>query len=259
MTDERRWALVTGASSGLGVEFARALAARGTNLVLAARREAPMRQLAADLAGRHGIEAVVEPIDLAAPGSAAELRGRLDGRGVTPDILVNNAAFGISSPFLDQDPGRLNAMLQLDIVALTELTQVFGQRMAERGRGHVLMVASLAAFQPCPNTAAYAAAKAYILSFGEALHVELAPKVGVTVLAPGLMETEFFGVSGYNPPAALRRTVLTPARVAAIGLDAMFAGRPSVVAGRLNGMMAFSNRLTSRHFQAKAVHSLAKG
>lgn len=256
---DARWALVTGASSGLGVEFATALAAKQVNLVLAARREQPMQQLAAQLRQRHGVEVVVETVDLAEPDSAAALQLRLDNREIEPGILVNNAGFGLSSALLDQDPQRLRAMLQLDIVTLTELTQVFGRRMASRGRGHILLVASLAAYQPTPLLAAYGAAKAFVLSFGEALHAELASKVGVTVLSPGLMDTGFFEVSGYpQPKAALRRTMLSPAKVAEIGLDAMFSGRPSVIAGRLNRVMAFSSRLTSRRFQANTVLRMSK-
>ncbi len=150
-------------------------------------------------------------------------------------------------------------MLQLDIVALTELTYVFGQRMAERGGGHILLVASLAAYQPTSHLAAYAAAKAYVLSLGEALHVELAPKVGVSVLSTGLMETGFFAVSGYQPSPLFRRTKMMPAAVAAIGLDALFAGRSSVVAGHLNRLMVAPNRFISRHFQAKVALRLTKG
>ncbi len=256
---KRQWALVTGASSGLGVEFAKALAARRIDLVLAARREEPMRRLAEQLGREHGIEVVVEPIDLAEPDSAAALQGRLDARGIEPDILVNNAAFGLSGGFLEHDPARLRTMLQVDVVALTELTHVFSRRMAARGGGRILLVASLAAYQPTPLLGAYGAAKAYVLSFGESLNVELAPKVGVTVLSPGLMETEFFGVADYRPNASMRRTMLPPARVAAIGLKAMFAGRSSVIAGRLNGIMAFSTRFMSRHAQAKMVLSMSKG
>lgn len=254
-----QWALITGASSGLGVEFARALAARRINLVLAARREQPMQQLAVQLAQQFGVETLVEAIDLSLPDSAAALQRRLDTRGIEPDILVNNAGFGLNSTFVDHDPERLLAMLQLDVVTLTELTHLVGKRMAARGGGHILLVASLSAYQPTPILAAYGAAKAFVLSFGEALHVELAPKVGVTVLSPGLMQTEFNDVSGYKMPASLKATMLAPAQVAKIGLDALFAGKPSVIAGRLNGIMAFSSRFTSRAFQAKTVFRLSEG
>ncbi len=256
---DMKWALVTGASSGLGVEFAMALAAKRINLVLAARREGPMQDLAARLQESHGVEVVVEAIDLSEPDSAAALQRRLGDRGIEPDILVNNAGFGLSGEFLAHDPKRLREMLQLDIVTLTELTHVFGRRMAERGGGQILLVASMAAHQPTPLLGAYGAAKAYVLSFGESLNVELAPKVGVTVLSPGLMDTEFNAVSGYETNSSMRSTMLPPARVAAIGLDAMFAGKSSVIAGQLNKVMAFSNRLMSRHAAAKTVLRMSKG
>lgn len=254
-----QWALVTGASSGLGIEFAKALAARRTNLILAARRKEPMQRLAVELTEQFGVEIIVEAIDLSEPNSAAVLQHRLSERGVEPDILINNAAFGLSSPFIDHKPDRLRAMLQLDVITLTELTHVLGKRMVDRGRGHILLVASMAAYQPTPTLSAYGAAKAFVLSFAEALHVELAPKVGVTVLSPGLMDTGFFEVSGYQPQASMRRTMLSPAKVAAIGLQAMFAGKSHVIAGRLNRMMAFSGRFFSRHMQAKMVFQMSKG
>ncbi len=246
------WALLTGASSGLGVELARGLAERRTHLVLTARSELPMQQLAQKLRQKHGIEVVVEPLDLGAAGSANVLERRLEQRGIEPDVLVNNAGFGLYGAFLAHEPERLRAMLQLDIVSLTELCQIFGRRMAARGRGHILLVGSMAAYQPVPLLAAYAGAKAFVLSFGEALHVELAPKVGVTVLSPGLMDTGFNAVSGYETPKALERMKLLPAEVARIGLDAMFAGKSGVIAGRLNKIMGFSSRLLSRHLAAKA-------
>jgi short-subunit dehydrogenase len=254
-----QWALVTGASSGLGVELARALAARGLNLVLVARREEPMQKLATELRRQHGAECIVEAIDLSEPDSAASLQRRLDQRNIDPDILINNAAFGLAGAFLDHTPERLREMLQLDVITMTELTHVFGKRMAARGRGHVLLVASMAAYGPTPILAAYGAAKAFVLSFGEALHAQLAPKVGVTVLSPGLIDTGFNEVSGYRPEETVRRTMLAPAKVAEIGLDAMFAGRSSVIAGRLNKIMAFSSRFISRQLQAKLVIRLSKG
>lgn len=191
------------------------------------------------------------PVDLSAPGSASVLTERLDREGVKPALLLNNAAFGMAGPFVDADPARLLAMLQLDVVTLTELTLLLGRRMATVGYGRILLVGSLASFSPCPNLAAYAAAKAYVLSLGEALNVELAPAVGVTTLLPGLMDTGFGTASGFKTPASLRRTILPVEKVARIGLDALFAGRPSVVAGKINKLTAFSNRLLSRHLVAK--------
>lgn len=258
MSFEGQWALVTGASSGLGREFARALAGRKINLVMAARREEPMRQLAAELVQQYGIEVAVESIDLGIATSPSELQKRLDDRGIVPDILINNAAFGLSGEFLSQEPDRLREMLQLDILSMTELTHLFGTRMAKRGSGHILLVASLAAYQPDPLLAAYGAAKHFVLALGVALHVELAPKVGVIVVSPGLMDTEFNDVSGYRPKASLQRTIVSPAKVAQAGLKAMFAGKSSVIVGRLNRLAAFSNRFTSRYLQAKVTYRMSK-
>ena len=245
------WALVTGASGGLGKALASEIAARGYHVALAARDEAALRALASQLEERHGVKAQVFPIDLSAPGSAVLLQERLDHAGVEPDVLVNNAAFGIAAPFTSTDHARLVAMLQLNVTTLTELTLLLGQRMAARGCGRILLVGSLASFSPCPNLASYAAAKAYVLSLGEALNVELAPAVGVTVLSPGLMDTGFNAASGFETPAGLRHTILPVERVARIGLDALFAGKSSVVAGRINKVTAFSNRLLPRHLVAR--------
>ena len=253
-----QWALVTGASSGLGKEFARALASRKCNLVLTARREEPMQALASELRERHGVEIVVEPIDLGAPASPAQLQKRLDDRGIQPDILINNAAFGLAGDFMTQEPARLREMLELDILSLTELSHLFGKRMADRGMGHILLVASLAAYQPDPWLAAYGAAKHYVLAFGIALHVELAPKVGVTVVSPGLMDTGFNEVSGLKSKASQKSTVVSPAKVAEAGLKAMFAGRSSIIVGKINRIVAFSNRFASRNIMAKITYLLAK-
>jgi len=247
------WALVTGASSGLGRELAIALAVRGINLVLAARREEPMRQLAARLTRQYGVEVLVEAIDLATPDSAATLLGRLDQRHIEVDILINNAAIGLSSAFVDQPSDHLRAMLQLNVVTFTELAQVVGKRMVARGRGHILLVAGTAAYQPTPILSVYGAAKAFVLSLGEALHVELGSQVNVTVLSPGFMDTDFSDAVGYRAPAWARRTRLSPVKVANIGLAAMFAGKPSVIAGRINRVVAFFGRFLSRHRQAKMV------
>ena len=253
-----QWAVVTGASSGLGVEFARNLASRKHNVVLVARRAEPMEALAEELRQQHGVQVAVESLDLSTPSSAVELQNRLEGQGIEPDILVNNAGFGLSGEFISQEPGRLREVLQLDIVTLTELTHLFGKRMANRGRGNILLVASLAAYQPDPLLAAYGAAKHYVLALGVALHVELGSRVNVTVVSPGLMDTGFNDVSGFKPKASLKPSIVSPVKVAATGLDAMFAGKSSVIVGKLNRFTAFSNRFTSRLLQAKLTYRMSK-
>ncbi len=173
-------------------------------------------------------------------------------------MVINNAGFGLSGEFITQEPERLREMLQLDIVTLTELTHLFGKRMAARGRGNILLVASLAAYQPDPLLAAYGAAKHYVLAFGVALHVELAGKVNVTVVSPGLMDTGFNDVSGFKPKASLKPSIVAPSIVAAAGLKAMFAGKSSVIVGKINRLTAFSNRFTSRFLQAKLTYRMSK-
>lgn len=252
------WAIVTGASSGLGVSFATALARRGHDLILIARRESPMRELADKLEREHRIKVIVQSLDLGEPNATARLKQMLDADGIAVDILINNAAFAISGPLLDQDPERLRAMLQLNIMALTELTQAFGRSMAQRGRGLILLVASVGAYTPSPLAAAYSATKSYVLSFGEALNVELGPNVGVTVMSPGLMETEFHDVAGFTMKASMRRSVLSTGKVAAIGLDAMFAHRSSVIAGRINTLGAFASRLLPRSFLARMAYQVSR-
>ena len=251
-------ALVTGASSGLGIEFARELARRRYNIVLTARSTAPMELLAGELRARYGVNVDVVPTDLSVDGAAERLTSTLDAQGLHPDTLINNAGVGLHSRFVDQDVASIKAMLQLDIISLTELTHLYAQRMTDRGGGRILLVGSMAAYQPIPLMAAYAAAKAYVLSFGEALAVELAPKVGVTVLSPGLMDTGFNRTSGYTTPASLKRMELLPATVAWIGIEAMLAGKSGVIAGRLNKVMALSSRLFPRHFSARKALQMAE-
>jgi len=256
MSDSTEWALVTGASGGLGVELARGLAARGYPVVITARGAAALEAVAADIRRDFKVEVAVEALDLSVADSAAVLRDRLDQRGIDPGIVVNNAGFGISGAFIDHDPQRLREMLQLNIVSLTELSHIYGRRMAQRGSGRILLVASMAAYQPDPLLAAYGASKAYELWLGEALNVELGPKVAVTVLSPGLMDTGFNAASGYETPESMRSMILPTARVAEIGLSALFAGKPSVIAGRLNNLMAFGARLVPRHLSARAAYRL---
>lgn len=255
----RKVALVTGASSGLGIALVRDLAARGYDIALTARSEAPMRQLADEVRSRRGVSATVHPADLSLPGSVDALLKDLEAQAITPHVLVNNAAFGHAGAFVDLDPSRLTAMLHLNMTSLTELTLGVGRRMRTAGKGHILLVSSTAAYQPTPLMAAYGASKAYILSLGEALHVELAPTVTVTVLSPGLMETGFNKVTGYQPSKAVQRFLLPTEHVAKVGLDALFAGRASVVPGGWNAAGAMANRFMSRQAGAKLFYRVAQG
>jgi short-subunit dehydrogenase len=247
-------ALITGASSGLGLEFAELLAAQKVNLVLAARRKEPMEKLAAELRRRHGVDVIVEPIDLAAPGAAARLKSGLDEKSLQIDILVNNAGYGLHDDFLETPLERTTDMIQLNITALTELSFVFGRDMATRGSGRILLVASLLAFQPVPAFAVYAATKYYVLSFGEALHDELRPHgVVVTSLCPGHTETGFDAAASAPVSPLLRLLTMKARPVAESGLRALSKGKASVIPGFMNKVFAFSNRFTPRSMQRAAM------
>src|SRR5262244_1545424 len=217
-----KWALVTGASSGFGVHFAALLAQRKANLVLAARRIEPMEQLAQQLRQNHNVSVVVEGIDLSVAGATADLKARLDQRGIAIDILVNNAGYGLYGSFVEQPLQKIIEMLQLNMIALTELTHVFSRGMVERQSGHILLVASLLGYQATPGYAAYAATKAYVLSLGEALHAELkSAGVGVTVVSPGPTSTSFGDVAGQRDTPLLRMLMMKPLPVARVGIRAL--------------------------------------
>jgi short-subunit dehydrogenase len=252
-----KWALITGASSGLGVEFADLLAAQKVNLVLAARRQEPMEKLASNLRRKYGVDVLVEAIDLASPGAAGRLKSGLDARSVTIDILLNNAGYGLHGDFLETPIERTVDMIQLDITAVTELTHLFGRDMATRRSGHILLVASLLAFQAVPSYAAYAATKAYVLALGEALHDELRPHgVVVTTLCPGHTATGFDEAAGATASVLLRLLTMKPRPVAASGIRALLQGKAMVVAGLSNKMAAFSNRLTPRSMQRATMRRI---
>lgn len=254
-----QWALVTGASSGFGVDFAHLLAERGANLVLAARSVEPMEDLATALQARHGVRTRVVGIDLARPGVGVELHDRLARDGIEIDVLINNAGYGVYGDFLSQPAARTLDMLQLNIVALTELTHAFARDMAARGRGKILLVSSIGGYQATPTYAAYSASKAYVLLFGEALHEELKARgVGVTVLSPGITATRFLEVSGQRPTLYQRLVMMRSRPVARLGLKALYSGRASIVPGWLNALTAWSNRLMPRMVQRRVAFALMK-
>lgn len=242
-----QWALVTGASSGFGIDFAHLLAARGASLVLVARRSEPMQALAGELKWTHGTHCHVIAMDLARPGVGAELHAKVIARRVAIELLVNNAGFGVFGDFVDQPLASETRMLQLNVVALTELTHVFAADMVKRGSGRILLVGSLGGFQPLPRYAAYAASKAYVLSFGEALHEELKDRgVAVTVLCPGVTATNFLSASGQGTMPLPDVLTMQSRPVAEIGLKALDAGQASVVPGLPNQATAFASRILPR-------------
>jgi short-subunit dehydrogenase len=245
-------ALVTGASAGLGVEFARQLSERGHRLVLAARRKERLDSLAAELGNARTVE-----IDLSRPGAAAELIENVRKAGEAVDLLVNNAGFGLHGRFDRAEPERLRQMVGLNCGALTELCRAVLPEMMERRSGGILNVASTAAFQPGPGMAVYFATKAYVLSLSEALHEEVRRfGVRVTALCPGPTRTEFGEVAGFGGNRTVDRLSMDAGRVVRSGLEALDRNRAVAITGALNKMGAFSTRFAPRALVRKIAGSI---
>ena len=255
-----KWALVTGASSGLGIEFAKLFAERNANLVLVARRTEPMEQLAEALRKERSVQVLVIGVDLSQPGSAAELKAQLDARGIGIEVLVNNAGFGMYGEFIDQPIEKITEMMRLNTMALTELTHVFGREMANRGHGQILLVASVLGYQAVPGYAAYAASKAYVLLLGEALHQELSPRgVSVTTVSPGTTATAFSATAGERSSPLLKALRMKPQVVAKTAVLAATRKKASVVPGFLNKVIVFEDRLMPRSMQRMVFGKVMAG
>jgi uncharacterized protein len=239
-SSNRPVALVTGASSGIGAALARELARHGHDLVLSARSLAPMETLAEEVRGLGG-DATIIPADLAERGAAATLTRDIVAAGIEIEVLVNNAGLGAIGRFDDIDPVRNAEIMQVNIVAPTELTRLLLPPMLARRRGKIMLVASTASFLPCPNMAVYAASKAYVRSFGEALSQELAGSgVTVNVLCPGTTATNFFEVAGSLPSPLQARRMMTAEDVAQIGYAGLARGQRVTIAGLANRILAFA-------------------
>jgi len=244
---KKEWVLVTGASSGFGEEFARQYAAKGHPLVLVARRLDRLQSIAEKIRQQHHIEVVVEQVDLSDVAAILQLHQRLRERDIAIDVLINNAGHGLQGPFLGARLDAALAMVQLDVASLTAVTHVFAQDMRIRGRGKILLVASLLAYLGVENFAVYSAAKAYVLRLGEALHRELRSEgITVTTLCPGMSDTGFAAAAEQRITPALKRLMMQPAAVVRTGIRALHAGRLSVVPGLANKAMALLTRTTPR-------------
>jgi short-subunit dehydrogenase len=234
--------LITGASAGLGAEFARQCARRGAPLALAARRRERMEALAAELGGDiHIFEA-----DLSKAGAAASLIAELEAEGLSVGTLINNAGFGLAGKFAERPLARLSEMIDLNVRTLTELCHLVLPAMRARGRGSILNVASTAAFQPGPNMAVYYASKAYVLSFTEALHHELKGSgIHVSALCPGPTHSEFSDVADSHSPV-LERMKMPAAPVVEAGLDGLDRNKAVVIPGFKNKVGAQASRFLPR-------------
>ncbi len=242
-------ALVTGASAGLGAEFARQLAAKGERLVLVARRRERLDELAAALGNARAVA-----MDLSEPGAAARLMADLEQHGDTVELLVNNAGFGLAGQFAELDGDRQREMIDLNCGALAELAHAVLPGMVARMAGGILNVASTAAFQPGPGMAVYFATKAFVLSFSEALHDEAEPHgVKISCLCPGPTRTEFRSVSGFDPKGRLAKLSADAASVVAAGLRGLERNQAVVVPGLSNKMIAQAHRLLPRAVMRRAA------
>jgi uncharacterized protein len=248
MTNLGKTALITGASSGIGYEFTRLFAKNGYDLVLAARSEKQLMQLAHDLKEKFGVSVKVIVKDLSQASAPEEIFTELQQEGVTIDVLVNNAGFATYGMFAEIDLAAELQEMQLNMVTLTHLTKLFLPDMLKRRRGKILNVASTAAFQPGPLMAVYYATKAYVLSFSEALANELrGTGVSVTTLCPGPTE------SGFQKRASIEESrlvsgkkIMDAARVARAGYRALMAGKTVVIPGLRNKILAEAVRFSPR-------------
>ena len=245
-------ALITGASAGLGAEFARQLAKRGQRLVLAARRKERLDAIAAEVGNARAVEA-----DLGKPGAAADLLANVAAEGESVELLVNNAGFGLTGRFAELDASRQREMIDLNVGALTDLCRLVAPQMIERRSGGILNVASTAAFQAGPGMAVYFATKAYVLSFSEALHEELKPHgIKVSCLCPGPTRTEFGAVAGFGEEGAFDRLAMDAGPVVEAGLKGLERNRAVVVTGMLNKVGAASTRFVPRPLLRRIAGSL---
>lgn len=244
--------LITGASSGIGEAFARRLAARGDGLLLVARSEDKLLSLCNELGRARGVNCQHVALDLTEESACARLVEETRRRGIEIETLINNAGFGSMGEFTSLNLPRELNMVDLNVRALVELTHSFLAGMRERGRGTIINVASTAAFQPVPLMATYAATKAFVLSFSEALWEEnRARGVKVLALCPGVTETNFFAAGKMDRPPM--RSVQTPEQVVSTALGALEAGRSHVISGWRNYALAESQRLLPRSVVARII------
>jgi short-subunit dehydrogenase len=243
----KRTALITGASSGIGYELSKIFAAEGYDLVIVARSQRKLDQIAAELSEKHTVTVTVLNKDLCNPASPKEIFTELKTRGIAVDILVNNAGFGTYGRFANLDLQRELDMIQVDVVSLTHLTRLFLPGMLERGFGRILNIGSTGSFAPAPLMSAYAACKAYVLSFSEGLSEELkGGNVSVTALCPGVTWTGFQETAQVKRMRLVRSPGMSAEQVAKIGYRALMRGRVVVVPGFTNQMFPFIVRFIPR-------------
>ena len=254
---DRKTALITGASFGIGHDLAAIFAREGYNLVLVARTADKMRQLASELEKAHGTRSLILASDLAAPGAAAYIHDQTTRADIAVDVLVNNAGFGQFGLFAENDLEECLQQIQLNITTLTHLTRLYLPEMLERKSGRILNVASTAAFQAGPLMAVYYATKAYVLHFSEAIANEVqGTGVTVTCLCPGATATEFHKRANMTNINLLKFGAMDSHTVAEDGYRALIAGKPLVISGFKNWLVAQSVRFSPRKLVTAVARKL---
>ena len=258
MTTQKHTALITGASSGIGMHIARILAERGCDLIITARRKDRLEKIAGELQSAHKVRVDVIEADLALQDAPAKLYRDARARREDIDILVNNAGFGKQNNVVDQTLEEIRAMIQVNITSLTELTRLFAADMKARGNARILQLSSIGAFQPSPVYAVYSAAKSYVLSFSYAMNHELkGTGVSVTTLCPGITETEFHDVAGHEKTGFMKSFSMTARKVALIGVNSMMS-KAMVIPGFSNAFNSWLMESMPRAFSTAIAASLMK-
>ncbi len=251
--------MVTGGSGGIGFELARCFAGDGYNVILVAHNQKKLDDAADRLKADFGIEVHTISQDLSAPGAASALVEAFDATGIQLDALVNDAGFAVAGRFSESDWKRQEALIAVNIGVLTELSYRFGKRMADRGAGEILNVASIAAFMPGPYMATYYASKAYVQSFTQALHTELNPHgVHVCALCPGPVRTDFWGTAGFKQSAVLNAIGVPASLVAKAGYAALKANKTQCVPGILPKASVLFTRVAPRSLMRWIVTQLQR-
>jgi short-subunit dehydrogenase len=244
MASQTKAALVTGASAGIGAEFARLLAAEGRTLLITARREDRLEALAQELRDAHRVRVEIAAHDLAETGAPQSLAEKAAALGLDIDLLINNAGFGLSGPFTSRPLDKQVEMIEVNMAALTRLTGLFLPQMLARRQGGIINVASIAAFLPGPYMSVYYASKSFVLSFSEALaHEARSAGVVVTALCPGATQSEFAAVAGFSFPRRVERVIMTSREVARLGLKGHRAGKRVVITGMSNKLFVAAAHL----------------
>jgi short-subunit dehydrogenase len=259
--EDPKTALITGASAGIGYELAKLFARDGYNLILVSRDEAKLKDVASELQSVHTCRIAVLPKDLTVPRAPDEVFEQFQDNSVEVDVLVNNAGVGACGPFHKIDTQKILDLVQLNVSSLVHLTRLVLPGMGERGTGHVLNVASTAAYQPGPFMAAYYASKAFVLSFSEAVATELkGTGVSVTTLCPGPTDTEFHERAGTKQSkVAGGAFIMDPESVARIGYEAMLKRKRTVIAGLKNRVSAFAlSRVLPKSLVLNTIATLNK-